>query len=164
MRLSLSVYRMNHSPLSLAANDAARAAADLDDAERILDQAWSPRGFQVPHSFGVFGRVGVALYRGSAVAELEAPGAGVRRVRGSVLLRIETIAVLEAVLAIAAALGNPALLRKARACAASLRRRTVWSPGMAMLIEAGIAAPSRYIGCVPSFQQKQKWVMMFLNQ
>ena len=144
---SLSVYRMNHSPLSLAADDPAQATADLEQAERILQQAWSERGFHVPHFFGVFGRAGVALYRGSAAAEFEALEQQFRRVRGSMLLRIETIAVLaamlEAALAIAAAPGNPALLRKARTCAVLLRRRrAVWSLGMAMLIEAGIEAAS----------------------
>jgi hypothetical protein len=146
---SLSVYRMNHSPISLAADNPSQAAADLDEAERILADSWSGRGFHVPHFFGVFGRCGVALYRGTAADELEQLKRRFRPLRRSLLPRIDVIGVLadylEAMLVLTTAaempFRRPAMMRKATACAASLRhRRAIWSLGMAMLVEAGIEA------------------------
>ena len=49
---SLATYRMNHGALSLARDDVEQAERDLLEAQRILANAWSTRGYHIPHFFG----------------------------------------------------------------------------------------------------------------
>jgi hypothetical protein len=147
---SLSVYRMNRSPLSLAEGDPLQASEDLDEAERILSSAWQAHGVHVPHVIGLLGRAGVAIYEGRAAAEYERLHERLKAVRTSPLSRVQTLAILmllqEATLSVAAACELPAtsrrgetLLKRASACAAGLRRiHAVWSLGLALSIEAGV--------------------------
>jgi Cdc6-like AAA superfamily ATPase len=150
---SLSVYLMNKSPVDLALDDAEEAARDLDEAEQMLGEGWSRRGSHVPNFIGLFGKAQVAQYRGCAAAEFSEIDRRLRKFRRSLLLRIETLAVLslllEGSLCLAAAAdpnatgGRAALLDRATRVAESLRRRrAVWTLGLATLIEAGAHAAS----------------------
>jgi hypothetical protein len=132
-------------------DDPEQATLDLDEAERILATAWSARGFHIPHFFGLFGRVQVAMYRQRAAVEFDLIETRLKKLRRSSLLRIETLAImaliLEATFSIAAAgehsegAERTRLLAKAAGYAEALRRKhAVWSLGHAMLIEAGIEA------------------------
>jgi eukaryotic-like serine/threonine-protein kinase len=151
---SLSVYRMNQSPVSLAAGDPQQASEDLDEAEKILSSAWSAEGLHVPHLFGLLGRVGVAIYQGRAAAGFNGFEQRLKSFRRSPILRIETLAIfalyLEGTLATAAASELPrgsakrdALLQSAkRSCRALREKHAVWSLGLALSVEGAIEGAS----------------------
>ena len=106
---SLAMYRMNHGAVSLARNDVGQADRDLLEAQRILADAWSTRGFHIPHFFGLFCRGQVAIYSGNRSAAMDLLTRELPAMRTSYLLRVETIAILalllEGMLAIACAAG-----------------------------------------------------------
>jgi tetratricopeptide (TPR) repeat protein len=149
---SLATYRMNHGALSLARDDVEQAERDLQEAQLILANAWSTRGYHIPHFFGTFCRRQVAIYSGNRAAAMDILTRELPALRGSYLLRVETIAILalllEGTLSIACAMGPAGsgegvsgLLRRARRCAEAIRRKpAIWGSGLAMMIEAGADA------------------------
>ena len=86
-----------------------QADRDLLEAQRILADAWSTRGFHIPHFFGLFCRGQVAIYSGNRSAAMDLLTRELPAMRRSYLLRVETIAILalllEGTLAIACAAG-----------------------------------------------------------
>lgn len=138
--------------MRLAQDNTGQAGRDLAEAERILAAAWTGRGFHIPHFFGLFGRGQLAIYSGDTAAALDLLARKLPEIRKSLLLRIETIAVLsmllEGTLAIACAASeslqpkhSSAMLRRARQCAKGIRTKpAIWGSGLAMLIEAGVEA------------------------
>ena len=149
---SLAVYRLNRCPLRLAQDNVAEADRDLVEAERILSGAWTARGFHIPHFFGLLGRAQVAIYSADTAAALDLLTRELPKLRRSLLVRIELVAIfsllLEATLAIASAADGTVepnrssdLLRRARRCAEDIRMKpAIWGSGLAMLIEAGAAS------------------------
>ena len=155
---SLAMYRMNHGAVSLARNDVGQADRDLLEAQRILADAWSTRGFHIPHfSWTVLpGAGGYLLWqpvrcdgpshsRIACNANIVPPTGGDHSLylpyfwRGcwrspappdqSRLART-----------------RPDLVRRARRCAEAIRRKpAIWGSGLAMSIEAGAdAAQGRF--------------------
>jgi len=149
---SLSLYRMNSGVVALAKDNVQQAERDLAEAQRILAEGWSRRGYHIPNFFGLFCRAQVAVYSGDGESAMNLLTQELPRIRRSFLLRMETLAVfallLEATLAVACAADpllstkqTPDLLHRAQRCANAIRRKTaIWGSGLAMMIEAGTFA------------------------
>jgi hypothetical protein len=149
---SLVTYRMNHGAVCLARDNVEQADRDLLEAQRILANAWSTRGYHIPHFFGLFCRGQIAVYSSNRSAAMGLLTRELPIVRAPYLLRVQTIAILalllEGTLAIACATGPDAqgkgsadLLRRARGTAEAIRRKpAIWGSGLAMMIEAGVDA------------------------
>jgi hypothetical protein len=133
------------------ANHAWLAMDRPDLAERHLDEAmadWSKDGFHVEHMLGLQSRAALSLYRGDAGAAHDAASDLLRRMRGSLLWRVQISRIMCLQLYAASALAlieqgggdREALLRAAeRGARAIADERTEWVAPFVPLLRAGIA-------------------------
>jgi hypothetical protein len=63
----------------------------LEASERIFAESWSERGVHAVHLGGVWARMLIAVYSGTALAAMPVVEAALKRVKRSLLLRVETL-------------------------------------------------------------------------
>jgi hypothetical protein len=152
--VSLATFKVNSFIVSLASNDPATATGDVQDSERIFAEAWSGRGVHSVHLGGAWARMLIANYSGTALAARPVVEASLKRVKRSLLLRVETFKIItlmqEGTFWIAAATDRSLsaaeradLLARAKSCADVLQKcRAGWSAAQSQLVRGGIAAAS----------------------
>lgn len=126
----------------------------LEASERIFAESWSERGVHAVHLGGVWARMSIAIYSGTTLAAMPVVEAALKRVKRSLLLRVETFKIItlmqEGTFWVAAALDRSlaarereSLLARAKRCADLLQKcRAGWGVAQSQLIRGSIAAAS----------------------
>jgi hypothetical protein len=152
--VSLAAFQANKFLPTLAVDEPERALNDLREAEGVFASAWSGGGAHSIELIGVWARMLIAIYTGKALAAKPEIDTMLKRVKRSLLLRVETFRILttahEGIFCVAAAT-DPSihakqrneLLTRAKACADRLqKRRASWSIAESQLVRGCIAAAS----------------------
>jgi eukaryotic-like serine/threonine-protein kinase len=150
--LSLAVYKINSVFANLAADHPEQAALDLREGERVFAETWSERGVHTTHLSAVLSRAFIAIYTGTVLAAKPAMEEALKRVKRSLLLRVEhfrTVTFIQEGALWVAAAGEGSsdteirdqMLARADSCAHSLQKCSgSWGAAEAQLLRGCIHA------------------------